>query len=257
MQEDIQEEIEIDVMELVHACLKHMFSIIITTLLAGVIALLISRYMIAPTYTSTSKMLVLTKETTLASLADIQMGSQLTNDYQILIKSRPVLEKVIYNLELQMNYRVLEDMVTVNNPNNTRIIEISIDDSDPERAMDIVNELTKISSEFIGDKMEVVPPKIIEEGIIPKERTSPNHKKNLLIGMALGLLASCGFWCLLAVMDDSIKHEEDVLKYLEIPALACVPDRRDYINQKSEKRNFKKKKSIIPEGILKRFKKDK
>ena len=36
-------------------------------------------------------------------------------------------------------------------------------------------------------------------------------------------------------MDDTVKSEEDIEKYLGIPTLASVPDRKDYITGKKKK----------------------
>ncbi len=114
-------------------------------------------------YTSTSSMLVLTKETTLSSLADLQMGSQLTKDYTVLTTSRDVLNQVIENLGLNMNYRQLRASISMDNPTDTRILNISVTNSNPELAKEIVDELASVASAYIGDKMEVIPPKIIEK----------------------------------------------------------------------------------------------
>ena len=66
--------------------------IVLAALLAGaVIAGVATKIFITPVYSATSTMLVLTKETTLSSLADLQIGSQVTKDYSILITSRTVL----------------------------------------------------------------------------------------------------------------------------------------------------------------------
>ena len=44
-----------------------------------------------------------------------------------------------------------------------------------------------------------------------------------------------GIICVITMMDDTIKSEEDLEKYLGITVLASVPDRKDYINQKKKK----------------------
>jgi capsular polysaccharide biosynthesis protein len=255
VQEIKDDEIEIDLMELLYAIRQHIFAVIVTTFLGGIIALLISIFLIRPQYSSRSTMLVLTKETTLASLADIQMGSQLTNDYQVFITSRPVLEEVLFNLNQDMPYQNFKSMISIENPNNTRIINLTVKCDDPLLAMQLVNELARVSSAFIGDKMEVVPPKIIEEGILPTQRTSPSHKKNLIIGMFAGLVISCGIVALFTIMDDSIKSEGDIVKYLDLPMLASVPDRKDYINKQAESKKKKKKKGLS--GALKKGSSDK
>lgn len=236
------DEIEIDLWELFFA-LKKRILILLAALVAG--ALLAGAYtklMITPIYSATSTMLVLTKETTLASLADLQIGSQLTQDYSMLITSRTVLQDVIDNLGLDMDYRTLESNISINNPEDTRILEITVTNPDPEMAKNIVDELSTVSSEFIGDQMEVVPPKIVEEGEIPEHQTSPSLSRNVMMGALLGFVLAAGVVVLLTIMDDTIKSEDDIGRYLGLPTLAVVPDRKDYITGKSAETKKKKKK---------------
>ena len=186
-------------------------------------------------------MLVLTKETTLSSLADLQIGSQLTKDYNILITSRTVLQDVVDELNLDMTYKELMECITIENPSDTRILSITAIDKDPEMAKKIADTLAKTSADFIGDKMEVIPPKIIEVGKIATERTSPSVMKNSVIGFLLGFLACAAIVVVYAVMDDTIKTEEDIEKYLGVSVLAKVPDRKDYVNMKNKKPKSNKK----------------
>ena len=83
--------------------------------------------------------------------------------------------------------------------------------------------------------------KIIEKGEIPTYKNGPNVKKNAFLGLFAGLFASAGIFALLAMMSDFIKTEDDITRYLEIPVLATVPDRKDYIgkNKKNGKKNKK------------------
>ena len=109
-------------------------------------------------------------------------------------------------------------------------------------AKKIVDEIANISSSYIGDKMEVIPPKIIEVGKIATVRTSPSVKKNAALGFLLGFLSCAAIVVVCAVMDDTIKTEEDIEKYLGVSVLAKVPDRRDFINSKNRKSKNKNKK---------------
>ena len=235
------DEIEIDLREVFFAIRRKFLVIIATGLFFGCLACIFTKFFMTPVYTSTSSMLVLTKETTLASLADLQMGSQLTNDYRILITSRPVVEEVIGNLNLDTDYKTLTEDITVENPSDTRILNISVDNHDAELAAEIVNEISNVSSEFIGDKMEVTPPKIIEKGEIPTMKSGPSMTKNTLLGILIGLLISGGIVVVMTIMDDTIKCEDDIEKYLGIPMLASVPDRKDYISTGRKNKNKKRK----------------
>ena len=236
------DEMEIDLIEVFYA-LKKRALIIVAALLAGaLIAGVYTKTMITPQYSATTTVLVISKETTLTSIADLQFGSQLTKDYSMLITSRSVLEEVLDNLGLNMGYGALKGSISINNPSETRILQITVTNPDPELAKEIADELAKVSSEFIGDKMEVVPPKIIEEAQVPTAQTSPSMSRNVMLGALAGLALAAGVVILLAVMDDSIHTEDDIEKYLNIPTLASIPDRKDYITGKSKKKSKRKRK---------------
>lgn len=237
----IQEEDTIDLGRLFFAVRKKIWLILVVGLLGACGAAGYTKLFVTPTYTSTSTMLVLTKETTLASLADLQLGSQLTKDYTVLINSRPVLEQVIENLNLDMDYKSLRESITIDNPVDTRILTLSVVQSDPEMAKAVVDELAKVSSAYIGDKMEVTPPKIVEEGEFPVYKTSPNMRKNVMLGFLVGAVLIAGIVIALELFDDTVKNEDDIERYLGIPTLAVVPDvSTDKKNRKKKHREKKK-----------------
>lgn len=223
------DEMEIDLREIFYALKKRIFMILAVGLLCGCLSCVYTKFFMTPVYTSTSSMLVLTKETTLSSLADLQMGSQLTKDYTVLTTSREVLQKVIENQELNISYKALKSCITLDNPTDTRILNVSVTYPDAEKAKAIVDELANVASSYIGDKMEVIPPKIIEDGEIPTVQTSPSMSKNTMLGLLAGLILSAGIVVVITIMNDSIKTEDDIEKYLGISTLAVVPDRKDYI----------------------------
>lgn len=231
---------EIDLLELLYAFRKRILWIALAAILGGGISFTGTRFLMTPMYESATTMLVLTSETTLSSLSELQLGTQLTNDYEILTKSRAVLETVIENLDLNLEYEQLNSMVAISNPEDSRIMEITLTYPDPVEAKRIVDEIASVTSEFIGDQMEGIPPKIIDQGEVPDGPSSPNVRKNTLLGILAGLVISCGIITVMTLMDDTIKTEEDIEKYLGIPTLASVPDRKDYIGGKKNARNRKK-----------------
>lgn len=232
---DVREDDEIDLLEILYALKKKILVIIAAGLLAGCISGVVTQTAITPVYTSTSSILVLSKETTLTSLADIQLGTSLTSDYTVLIKSTPVLEQVIENLKLDITAEDLRETITIENPADSRILNISVVDTDPETAKKIVDEIADVASVFIGDKMEVIPPKIIEVGKVPTVRSAPSMKKNAVLGLLFGAFVAAAAITVLTIMDDTLKTEEDIAKYLGISVLASVPDRKDYVNTKGKK----------------------
>ena len=227
---------EIDLVWIFYALLKRIWLIVIVAAITACGMAGYTYFRTVPTYTSTSTLLVLTKETTLTSLADLQIGSQLTKDYTVLITSRPVLEEVIEELELKMNYKQLKGMIAISNPEDTRILTISVTTNNAKQSKKIVDKLSEVSAEFVGDKMEVTPPKIIEKGEVSVFKIGPKITKNAMIGFFLGALLVCAIIVVLELLNDTIQSEEDIEKYLGIPTLATVPSRNVSRKKDSKKR---------------------
>lgn len=227
-------EIEIDLLELFMALKRKFWLILLITVLGGGIAGAFSKFVLTPQYTSTAMVYILSKETTLTSLADLQIGSQLTKDYAVIVTSRPVLEEVIENLGMNITYKDLKEKITIENPKDTRILSISAKDPDPQMAKAIADEVAGTASSYIGDIMEMIPPKMIEDGEVPLEKTSPSNTKNALIGALAGFVLVCGIIVLEVLMNDTIRTEDDVDKYLDLTVLAMVPARKGEIAEDKE-----------------------
>ena len=219
------EEIEIDLLQLWNAVRHRIWLVLLAGFIVADIAFAITKFLITPMYSSSATMLVVTKETTLSSLADLQLGSQLTNDYEILISSRPVLQQTVEELNLDISYKRLRSMITISNPNDSRMLIISTMQPDPELAKSVVDTVAQISSEYIAEKMEVTAPKIIEEGEVPIFQSSPNLLRNTAIGGMLGIIAAVFLICVAVILNDSIQTEDDIERYLQLPVLAVVPDK--------------------------------
>ena len=216
-------EMELDLVELLYEIRRKIWYVILFALIGASIAAGITKFIMTPMYTSSSMMIVLTKETTIASIADLQMGSQLTNDYKVLILSRPVLEKTIKKTGLDMDYKELKKYLTITNENDTRILQLSVEQPNPKLAKKVVDTLADVSSAYIADKMEVQAPKIVEVGEVPIRPTSPSLVKNVVIGFLLGALLMIAFITVQVMMNDSVISDEDVEKYLQLTTLASIP----------------------------------
>ena len=235
---ETDDEIEIDLWEVLFALRAKIWVILLALIIGSGAAVLYSKVVLTPQYTSTSMVYILSKETTLTSLADLQIGSQLTKDYRVVATSRPVLQEVIDTLTLDMEYKELKKKLVLDNPSDTRVLSISIEDPDPARAKAIVDSVAKISSTHIGDIMEMTPPKIIEDGIVSDEMSSPHVKRNAAMGGLVAGFIVCFLIVLQVILNDTIRTEEDVEKYLQLSILAAVPEREE---ERSSKQGVGKK----------------
>lgn len=241
MEQQYDDEIEIDLKELFFALLQKWKYIVFSALFVGVVTALVNLYVLVPQYASTAKLYILSKSTSLTSLADLQVGTNLTQDYMVVINSRPVAEKVISNLKLEMDYEDLIGKVTVENPTNTRILNITVQDEKPEEAKRIADEFAEVSAEYIAEKMDQDPPNIIEKGFANPNPIAPSKTKNTLIGILLGGFLAAAVVIVIHILDDSIKTEEDIEKYIGLNTLAAVPESENSLSDGTAKDKKKKR----------------
>ena len=140
-------EIEIDLVEVLHILLERIWLILGMGLFLALVCFIFSKFVLTPTYESTTKIYILNKTgETSVTYSDVQMGTQLTKDYAELINSRYVLEEVIQKLGLETEYRDLLKQVRVNTPIDTRIVSITVADIEPAQAMMVANCIREVAS---------------------------------------------------------------------------------------------------------------
>jgi capsular polysaccharide biosynthesis protein len=223
--EDTEEEI--DLMELFFEILNHWKVVLASAIFVGIIAFVYSKFLITPQYESTSQLYVLSKSTSITSLADIQMGSNLTNDYMVVVNGRPVVDQVVANLGLDMSYEKMVGKISLNNPSDSRILEITVKDSDPVLAKKIADEMAEVASAFIAEKMDQDPPSIIQYGYSDGEKVSPSVSRNTLLGLLIGAFLAIAVVVVIYLLNDTIMTQEDVEKKLGLNLLSAIPLEED------------------------------
>lgn len=234
--DDRDDEIEIDLLEVFHVLLHRWYLIILCAIVFGAAALGYTKVFITPQYEASSMIYILSKTTSISSALDLQLSKQLTVDFETLAKSRPVVENVIEELQLNTDYETLVKTINVTNPASTSILKISVQNPDAKLACDISNAMSDATANQIAKVMVTDKPSTVEEAIVPKNPVSPSLKKNTLIAALAGAFLMCAILIFRYLMDDRIKTEEDVIKYLELNTLASIP-----VNKGSKESNSKKK----------------
>lgn len=222
MYENETDEIEIDLKELLFVLKNKILVILLTVILFAGTAGIITKFLITPMYSSTAQMYVVSKSS-ISQLTDLTMGNQLTQDYMVIVKSRPVLEDVIKKLKLKMDYKELGEQITVENPADTRLLQISVKDEDPAMAQKMTQQLAKTTAKTVAAKMDVKAPTIIENAYLADEPDSPDMKKNIILGALAGLVLCAGVISVRHILNDTIRKEEDIEKYLGLNTLAKIP----------------------------------
>ena len=218
-----QEEDTIDLLELCMGLLDHWKFIAAAAAAGAVLAALYTFLLVTPLYKATSTIYVVSRNDSVLNLSDIQIGSALTSDYIKVFEMWEVHEKVISALDLDYTYTQMAAMLSVTNPTDTRMLDITVTDADPEEAAAIANEYAKVGSRYISDKMKTDEPTIMSSARVPANPFSPSKSKNILLGFLAGFVLSCGVVVLRVLLDDTYKSAEEIRKYTGMVVLASVP----------------------------------
>ena len=241
------DEVEIDIGHILSILWEKILLIIATGIIDGLAGFLVSKFLITPKYESETKLYVLNRANDSATtLSDVQLSTQLTKDYQILVTSAPVMNQVIKELGLNMKASELASTISVDTPSDTRVLQITVTSDDPKRAKDIADKVAQVSSKKICDIMKIEQVNVIEEGSLSEEPAVDTVQKWTLIGLALGIVLSCAVIIIRSMLDDTVKTTEDVEKYFDLSTLAVIPiseEMDDGLGKNKKSRKTKKKRS--------------
>lgn len=219
------EEMEIDLLELFGYFMTKIWWIIGAFLLGALLAGLITHFAITPKYTATAKMyMVSSSSQSVVDLTDLNIGQSISGDYVELLKTRPIIEGVIEELNLEYSYDQLVSMINLSVINQTRIIQINATSTDKKEAMNIANALAVKGASELPKLMETPAPHVAEFAIVPVNKSSPSLTKNTMIGALLGILLMLVIFTIQFLMDDTFKTADDIEKEFGVMPLTVVPE---------------------------------
>ncbi|HGR3248213.1 TPA: capsular polysaccharide biosynthesis protein CpsC [Streptococcus pneumoniae] len=221
-----QNTLEIDVLQLFRALWKRKLVILLVAIITSSVAFAYSTFVIKPEFTSTTRIYVVNRnqeEKSGLTNQDLQAGSYLVKDYREIILSQDVLEEVISDLKLDLTPKGLANKIKVTVPVDTRIVSVSVNDRVPEEASRIANSLREVAAQKIIS-ITRVDVTTLEEARPAISPSSPNIKRNTLIGFLAGGIGTSVIVLLLELLDTHVKRPEDIEDTLQMTLLGVVPN---------------------------------
>lgn len=257
-----KEEDTIDLGAIFNLLLARIGWIILMGVLVGIVAFVITKFVIVPKYTTSTQILVINENKNAADSAgnavnfsNIQSSTYLAKDYVYMITSKPVMQQVISELGLQdISYSDLASQISVTTPDDTRILIISVTDENPVKAKQIADSVRENSIEHIQSVVGTDTVRSIDGDIgavIPTSQSSPNVKRDTILGVLLGIIIACAIIILRYILDDSIKTEEDVHNRIGLSVLVNMPFKNDIeksLYEDDEEKNSKNKLKLRQNG---------
>ena len=222
-----QEKFEIDVFQLVKVLWKRKFLIVLTAIIAGLVAFAYSSFVIKPQYTSTTRIYVVNRnqaDKPGLTNQDLQAGAYLVKDYREIILSQDVLEKVVADQKLTMDAKTLGKKVSVTVPADTRIVSISVRDGNPEEASRIANALREVAAQKIISVTRVSDVTTLEEARPATSPSSPNIRRNTMMATIAGVGFVTVIVLLVELLDDRVQRPEDIEAVMHISLLGVIPN---------------------------------
>lgn len=218
------DELEIDLMEIIQVLWRWVWVIVAAAFGCAFLAFVYSKFFITPTYESTTRIVVLNQNNSdNLTVNDLNLGTQLSNDYKELIRSRDVVESVIEAYRLDTTYEVFVGSIAVSSPTNTRIIDITLTHTNPLLAKEMVDKLREEAAVKIKNIMAVDAVNLVDEGNVPLYPAAPSVLKWTAIGLLVGGFLSVAVIIVIYLLDDTIKSTEDIEKYLKLSTLGTIP----------------------------------
>lgn len=219
------ETTEVDLLGLFLYLKKRLWIILIALVLFTFGGYVKSAFLTTPLYTASTRMYVLNRTyDDRVVYTDFTASNYILYDYKELISGRNVTKEVVEKLGItDLSPSKLSDMITVTSPENTRILEIAIRDSDPLRAANLANAVREEAAVQIEEIMDADSVKLVYEAEIPKTPSSPNVAQDTFLAAVLGVVITVAVLAVIYLMDDTIRTEEDVEKRLGISVLGVIP----------------------------------
>lgn len=222
-----QDRIEIDVVQMLKVLWKRKLIIALAAIISGGIAFGYSSFVIKPEFTSTTRIYVVNRnqgDKPGLTNQDLQAGSYLVKDYREIILSQDVLEKVVADQKLNIDAKTLARKVQVTVPADTRIVSISVRDSLPEEASRIANALREVASQKIIAVTRVSDVTTLEEARPAQSPSSPNIRRNTILGFGAGAGLVIVVVLIIELLDDRVKRPEDIEEVMHLSLLGVIPN---------------------------------
>lgn len=219
--------VEIDVFAMLKTLWKRKFSIVLVALVFAIAAFGYSAFLAKKEYQSTSRIYVVSRQNqdnNALTNSDLQAGSYLVKDYREIILSQNVLTQAIEELKLDMTPAELSKKISVSVPTDTRILSITAKDGDPKEAARIANGLRNVAAEKIISVTKVSDVTTLDEAEVPQSPSSPNIRRNVLLGFIAGVGLMVVLLVVVEVLDDRVKRPEDIEELMGLTLLGIVPD---------------------------------
>ena len=227
-EEDKNEDVEIDLVEIWQVIKKQFGLLVVIVILCAILAGVISKFFIAPKYTSSST-IFLTPSISESGVVDFtsqNSNEKLVNNVMALLVQDNILSEVAKQTGME-SIEELRDQIEVSNDTNTTLVKVEATTLDPKLSKNIVNSMVNVFIDTMQENLNLKNIEIVDKAKLSYEPSGPNIKKNILIGAAAGFVIDALIVVLKVLTNTKLKSKEEAEKYLKLPVFCELPVIKD------------------------------
>lgn len=227
-EEDKNEDVEIDLVEIWQVIKKQFGLLVVIVILCAILAGVISKFFIAPKYTSSST-IFLTPSISESGVVDFtsqNSNEKLVNNVMALLVQDNILSEVAKQTGME-SIEELRNQIEVSNDTNTTLVKVEATTLDPKLSKNIVNSMVNVFIDTMQENLNLKNIEIVDKAKLSYEPSGPNIKKNILIGAAAGFVIDALIVVLKVLTNTRLKSKEEAEKYLNLPVFCELPVIKD------------------------------
>ena len=227
-EEDKNEDVEIDLVEIWQVIRKQFGLLVVIVILCAILAGVISKFFIAPKYTSSSTIFLTPSisETGVVDYTSQNSNEKLVNNVMALLVQDNILSEVAKQTGME-SIEELRNQIEVSNDTNTTLVKVEATTLDPKLSKNIVNSMVSVFIDTMQENLNLKNIEIVDKAKLSYEPSGPDIKKNILIGAAAGFVIDALIVVLKVLTNTRLKSKEEAEKYLNLPVFCELPVIKD------------------------------
>ena len=214
-------------LELLQLMRKHLKLVIILPILCTIAMAAVSYTLMNNTYTASTSMYVLAKQSSGGSdssngvnYQSLNASQMLANDVSTLLKSDRVASDTADDLHMSslQGYKT-----SVTSETTSRVITLSVTGSSPETAAAIANKMTANVSKVAQQVMDVQSVNAIDEATSPSQPSGPNRPMYCAVAFLAGLFLAIAIVVVADMLNTKVRNGDEIEEMLGLPVIGRMP----------------------------------
>lgn len=225
--ENKTQEFSIDLKALLRALWRRAWIILLVAALFGGVMGVYTKFFVTPKYAASVMLYVNNKNSTGSgniTASDLSAAQSLVDTYIGILNNYTTMEQVAEKSGLTYTPVMLMGMTTAQGIEGTELFTVTVTSTSAEDAAKIAASIAEVLPKRIEQIIEGSTMKVVDTPRENNNKVSPSVGRSAALAALVGATLAIGFFCVLIVLDDSIRDEDYLTQTYDLPVLAKIPN---------------------------------